>query len=201
MMTKLFFVLAANLLICAGLCGLCIGWIDKPTALFVAHHFTSRLPFQIIASPSLFALPFALSYLAVAAVRRLRGLADLSAHGLLLRLSLAILTATAAKDELKWVFGRSWPSFLVHYGVYGFVPFSNDPGYGGFPSGHTACISAPLLLLCVLKPRYRVLWLGIIALVMAGLVGGGYHYPGDTIAGLFTGLAAAALVWGLMKSA
>ena len=196
-----FRLAAINLLVCIALCGLCIAYIDKPAALFVARNLSFHLPFQLCAAPSLLPLPLALGFFALAAMRRAYGLGALRHHGLWLRLSLATLIATAAKDELKWFFGRSWPSFLIHDGVYGFAPFTDNPGYGGFPSGHTAYISAPLLLLCVLRPKYRPICLGVIALVILGLIGGGYHYPADTIAGLFTGLAAAALVWGLLRGA
>jgi membrane-associated phospholipid phosphatase len=41
-------------------------------------------------------------------------------------------------------------------------------------------------------PQYRAVWAGVMAMVMAGLVGAGYHFVGDVIAGFFTGLAAAA---------
>ncbi len=196
---KLAWLIGLNLLVCGALCGLCIAYVDAPTAWFVAQTITCKLPFQAMAAPSLLALPLSLAFLATAAMRRALGKAPLPQHALWLRLSLATLAATAAKDELKWAFGRSWPGSLLHNNIYAFHPFTNDPGYGGFPSGHTAYISAPLLLLCALKPRYTPVWLTIIALVMIGLVGGGYHFPADTIAGLFTGLAAAAGVWGLMR--
>ena len=102
------------------------------------------------------------------------------------------------KDEMKWMFGRPWPRSWVKNGVYGFHPFTDSSLYGGFPSGHTAYISAPLLLLCWLAPKYRWVWLAVVAMVMVGLVGAGYHFVGDTIAGLFVGLAAAAGTWVVM---
>ncbi len=196
---KLGWLIALNVAVCTVLCGLCIAYVDKPTALFVAQNVTFKLPFQAMAAPSLLALPLSLIFLAIAAIRASLGQMPLPQHSLYLRLSLATLAATAAKDELKWLFGRSWPGSLIHYNIYAFAPFASSPLYGGFPSGHTAYISAPLLLLCALKPHYTPVWLTIIALVMTGLIGGGYHFPGDTIAGLFTGLASAAGVWGLMR--
>ena len=107
--------------------------------------------------------------------------------------SVATLAGTAAKDELKWIFGRPWPSTWQHDGIYSFHPFSVSMLFGGFPSGHTAYISAPLCVLWVLAPRYRIFCGGIIALVMFGLVAAGYHFVGDVLGGLLTGMACA---WG-----
>jgi membrane-associated phospholipid phosphatase len=192
-------MVAINALICAALVALCAVFVDQPVALFVHQTITNPLPFQIMAAPSLLALPLALAFLAAAAINHAAGKPPLPHHGLLLRLSLATLAATTAKDELKFIFGRAWPSALINENIYGFFPFTFGPNYGSFPSGHTAYISAPLLMLAILKPKYATICLVIILLVMAGLIGGGYHYPGDTIAGLFTGFAAAAGVRVLMR--
>ena len=192
-------MVAINALVCAVLVALCVVYVDNPVALFVHQTISDPLPFQLMAAPSLLALPLALVFLIVAAFRHAAGQPRLRHHGLLLRLSLATLVATTAKDELKWLFGRSWPSALIKYNIYGFSPFTVSPLYGSFPSGHTAYISAPLLMFAILKPKYASVCLVIIALVMVGLIGGGYHYPGDTIAGLFTGFAAAAGVRVMMR--
>ncbi|OYV35703.1 MAG: hypothetical protein B7Z80_17600 [Rhodospirillales bacterium 20-64-7] len=192
-------MVAINALICAVLVAVCARYVDEPVALFVHQTFSNPLPFQIMAAPSLLALPLALMFLTLAAFHHAMGQPRLPHYDLLLRLSLATLVATTAKDELKWLFGRAWPSALVNENIYGFFPFTLGPDYGSFPSGHTAYISAPLLMLAILKPKYATICLVIILFVMAGLIGGGYHYPGDTIAGLFTGFAAAAGVRVMMR--
>ncbi len=110
-------------------------------------------------------------------------------------MSVATVVGTAAKDELKWLFGRAWPWAWLQQGVYGFRPLTDSIYYGGFPSGHTAYISAPLCVLWVLAPRFRVVWGGVILLVMVGLVGADYHYVGDVLAGLLTGVLSA---WGTL---
>jgi membrane-associated phospholipid phosphatase len=84
--------------------------------------------------------------------------------------------------------------------VYAFHPFTDSILYGGFPSGHTSYIAAPMWLLCWLAPRYRMLWIAIIAIVMIGLVGASYHFVGDVIAGCFVGYAAASVTVMLMPS-
>ncbi len=173
------------------LVGLCIAFIDRPVELLVVAHPGWRKLFQLMAAPSLLPLPLAGLYLCVAALRRLRG-GGWPAADLYLAASLATLAATAAKDELKWLFGRPWPASWVHYGVYAFHPFATFWWYGGFPSGHTAYITGPVGVLWQMAPRLRPLWAALIVTVMIGLVGAGYHFVGDVIAGFFTGLAAAA---------
>jgi membrane-associated phospholipid phosphatase len=47
----------------------------------------------------------------------------------------------------------------------------------------------------MLRPKWRVLWAGVVLMVMTGLVGANYHYLGDVLAGLMTGLVCA---WGTL---
>jgi len=158
--------------------------------LFVHAHRGARPVFQLLAAPSLLPLPFSAVVLGVAVWRRLHGGA--APGRMYLAFSVATLAATAAKDELKWIFGRPWPDTWMHYGLYAFRPFDTFWLYGGFPSGHTAYIAAPMCVLWKLAPRFKALWAAVTAGVMLGLVGAGYHYVGDVVAGFFTGLAAAA---------
>lgn len=170
---------------------LCMCFVDQPVAGYVAAHRTWRFFFQLCAAPSLLALPAAGICMACTVLARLRG-TRLPARIWLVS-SVATLAGTAAKDELKWIFGRPWPGTWLHHGIYGFHPFSTSLWFGAFPSGHTAYISAPLCVLWVLAPRYRVFCGGVIALVMIGLVAAGYHFVGDVLGGLLTGMACA---WG-----
>ena len=177
----------------AALCVLCILYADQPVAAFWARHQGLRPLFQGCAAPSLLALPAAGLILLYALLRRLRGqpLPD----RLWLSLALATLAATAAKDELKWIFGRAWPGSWLKYGIYGFHPFAQSILYGAFPSGHTSYAAAPLGVLWVLRPRWRPLWALLLVLVMAGLVCANYHFVSDVLAGLLTGGACA---WGAL---
>jgi membrane-associated phospholipid phosphatase len=172
-------------------CGtlLSMTFLDQPVALLFSHARPLRPLFNICAAPSLLALPLSGLYLAWLVLQKLRGRIPL--NPLWLAVSLATLAATAAKDELKWVFGRSWPQFWLKDGVYGFRPFTDSYFYGSFPSGHTAYISAPLGVLWALEPRWRPACGAIIALVMFGLVAADYHYIADVLAGLLTGTACA----------
>lgn len=160
-------------------------------ALYFAAHEGARTLFQVCAAPSLLALPWAGGVLVYAVWRRWRGLAPVALGWL--AVCAATIAATAAKDELKWVFGRPWPGTWLKYGAYDFHPFTTSLFYGGFPSGHTAYISAPLCVLWVIAPRWRWGYGAVIGLVMLGLVGAGYHFVGDVLAGLLTGMLCA---WG-----
>jgi membrane-associated phospholipid phosphatase len=179
---------------------LCIAFVDRPVETYVAAHKHYRLLYQAMASPSLLPLPFAIIYLSAFAIAAPFTWPPGPRTRALLGVSLAILGATTAKDELKWLFGRPWPDSWVKNGTYAFHPFTDSFLYGGFPSGHTAYISAPMCLLCWLVPQYRALWITIVAVVMIGLVGAGYHFVGDVIAGFLTGLAAAGAVISFQSS-
>jgi membrane-associated phospholipid phosphatase len=184
--------------VCGVLCAVCILYVDRPVEAFVYHHRAFRLVFQAMAAPSLVSLPFALVYLTGYAISAPFTWPPGPRTQNYLAICFAILTATAMKDELKWLFGRPWPESWMNHGLYRFSPFNDTYLYGSFPSGHTAYIAAPMFMLCHLAPARRLVWLAIIAVVMIGLVAAGYHYPADVIAGLFLGYAAAALTVALM---
>lgn len=166
-------------------------FVDRPVAAFFTGHRELKRLFQVMAAPSLLSLPAAGAFLAYAVLQKIGGGGPVSR--LWLTTSVATLAGTAAKDELKWMFGRPWPATWLHSGAYRFHPFSNSIFYGGFPSGHTSYIAAPLCVLWVLLPRWRVVWGGVIGMVMLGLVGGDYHFVGDVLGGLLTGVLCA---WG-----
>jgi membrane-associated phospholipid phosphatase len=170
-----------------------MAFLDQPVALLFARLHFLRPLFNLFAAPSLLALPLAGLYFAWLVLQKLRG--GVAPNPVWLAMSLATLAATAAKDELKWIFGRAWPQFWLHDGIYGFHPFTNDFFYGSFPSGHTAYISAPLGVLWALRPHWRRACSAVIGLVMFGLVAADYHYVADVLAGLITGTVCA---WGTL---
>ena len=181
----------------AGVTVLCVLFVDRPVAAYFNAYRGLRPLFQAMAAPSLLALPGAGVVLAYALAQRLRRAGGINPAWL--TASVATLAGAAAKDELKWIFGRPWPEAWLKYGLYRFHPFTDSVFFGGFPSGHTAYAAAPLCVFWVLAPRFRLLWGGLIAVVMLGLVGADYHFAGDVLAGLLTGMACA---WGslvLMK--
>ena len=166
-------------------CALCILFVDKPVAEFWHQHQALRPLFQAAAAPSLLALPASALILLLALVRRLRNRP--APDRFWLTIALATLAATAAKDELKWVFGRAWPGSWLKYGIYGFHPFVESILYGAFPSGHTSYAAAPLGVIWALRPRWRPIVAALLLLVMAGLVCADYHFVSDVLGGLLPG--------------
>ncbi len=115
--------------------------------------------------------------------------------------SLAILIAIAAEIILKYAFGRLWPETWLHppnlswIGThsFGFLPFHGGTGYESFPSGHTARVSAPFVVLWQRIPRSRLLW-ALPTLIMAtALIATNFHFVSDCLAGAYVGAASAAL--------
>jgi membrane-associated phospholipid phosphatase len=108
--------------------------------------------------------------------------------------SLAVLAASAIKDQLKYAFGRTWPETWTNHnpswidnGVFGFFPYHGGTGWASFPSGHTTVATAAMAVLWCAYPRLRPICVLVVALVAIGLAGADYHFVGDMIAGCFLG--------------
>jgi membrane-associated phospholipid phosphatase len=121
-----------------------------------------------------------------------------------LRIAIAILVAIALKEQLKVLFGRTWPetwtnnnlSYIKH-GVYGFFPMKAlmsdgaGRGYHSFPSGHMTAISVATVSLGLNFPRLMILAPVGMTIVAIGMIGANYHWVSDLIAGAFLGTAVA----------
>ena len=171
-------------------------WLDRPIALYVHATFHG-----VKALPWLSFIPESLAVLAVAtfivmgwrvgAGRRLSRL-----ESVLLVCGVSLSVAAAIKDQLKFAFGRTWPETwinnnpsLIRNNVYGFNPFHGGAGYSSFPSGHTAAICAVVSVLWICYPKFRAVYVLLIAAVGIGLIGADYHFLSDVIAGGFLGLS------------
>jgi membrane-associated phospholipid phosphatase len=186
-------IIALAAISCAVLVTLSIAFVDRPVFRFVYQHQRFDRLYEVMAAPSLLSLPLAGIYLLVFAFSRLSGTPRGRYTSLCLTLSMAVVTANAAKDELKWLIGRPWPMEWWTQGVYHLQPFTDSGVFGSFPSGHTTYVAAPMFVLWWRLPQYRAIWMAITAMVMIGLVGYGFHFVADVIAGFFLGMAAAGL--------
>jgi membrane-associated phospholipid phosphatase len=117
-----------------------------------------------------------------------------------LAMAWATLFATVAVVLLKYACGREWPETWVEHNpswisnhAFAFLPFHGGAGYGSFPSGHTARVTAPFAVLWHRLPRWRVLWVLPTLLVTVGLLGANFHFPSDCIAGAGLGVVCALL--------
>lgn len=83
----------------------------------------------------------------------------------------------------KVLLGRARPRMLERHDLYSFQPFSFDPDFHSFPSGHANTLMAVALVLALFLPRYRVplILLGLALGLTRVLVNA--HYVSDVIAG------------------
>jgi membrane-associated phospholipid phosphatase len=107
---------------------------------------------------------------------------------------LAILVSVEIKEQLKQLFGRSWPETWVNDNpswigdhVYAFNFLHGGPGWESFPSGHTTQIAALAAVIWLRIPQIRWLGVALCALVALGLWGSDYHFVGDILAGALLG--------------
>lgn len=196
----------------AGLAGTAVAvaiayaWIDRPVSFYAHEHFVPyRRFFGELPKLSewLFALAALIFVLAGAAA--LLGYLLHRWQRVLLLSSVSLIASDTIKEQLKYVFGRTWPDTwtnnnpsLIHDGVYGFNPFHSGSWYSSFPSGHTAAACAVMSVLWLCYPQFRALYVLFVAAVVGGLIGANFHFVGDIIAGGFIGIStgyAAVLLW------
>ena len=171
-------------------------WLDRPIAQFAHQELHDFHLFE-----KLTLIPDALTPLAVLAfmVLGLRGLTrrPLSKFQTVMLLSgVSLAVAVTNKDQLKYIFGRTWPETwirnnpsFIRDGVYGFHPFHGGTGYSSFPSGHTVAICTVMTVLWICYPKFRPVYGLCMAAVAVGLVGANFHFLGDVIAGGFLGVS------------
>jgi len=174
----------------------CYLWIDRPLALLVHAHFARQT--QSVVDP-LARIP---DPLVPAAVIVFVGLGLWVMFGRpLMRLPVVLVTASlsvtmteAFKNQLKFLFGRTWPDTwtnnnpsFIHDSVYGFNWFHAGSAYTSFPSGHMAAASAVVTVLWIAYPRLRVLYVAAALVVAGTLIGANFHFLSDVIAGAFAG--------------
>jgi len=83
----------------------------------------------------------------------------------------------------RWI-GRERPSL---HGPFSYEPFSWQPEFASFPSGHATTAFAALVAIGGLYPRARPLLWAYALLIGVSRVAVSAHYPSDVIAGAVTG--------------
>ena len=169
-------------------------WLDRGIAYFAHDELRQFAVFPHLTRISEGFATVAVAAIAIVGLRALSGRPLSKLHSVTLLSGLSLLVATAAKNQLKFVFGRTWPETwihnnpsLIHDGVYGFNPFHGGAGFSSFPSGHTAAVCAVMSVLWICYPQWRALYALCVAAVVAGLIGADYHFLSDIIAGGFVG--------------
>jgi membrane-associated phospholipid phosphatase len=192
---------------CAVLVLLAIGVADRPLSTWTHAEFHGQQGFiwlTWIVDPI---PPLAVLGLIGAGIAALAGWRPGAQGRILLATCLATVAALVIKDQLKILFGRTWPETWTNNnpswikdGIFGFEPFHGGAGWFSFPSGHTTLITAPMMVLWLCVPRLRAVWAALIALVVIGLLGADFHWLSDTIAGFYLGTATAVGIVALLKA-
>lgn len=188
---------ALAVLSCPALVALCILYVDRPAALLAHADLAAWKPvFDALTHVVDPVPPLATVGMAALGTAWLVGWRPGPVGRTLVACCLAALVAIALKDTLKYGFGRLWPETwvddnpsLIRDGAYGFSPFHGGRGWSSFPSGHTAMIAAPVSVLWIRLPRWRLILAIPVLLVVVGLYGADYHFVGDMVAGLYLGAA------------
>lgn len=173
-------------------------WFDRPIATMV--HNGLRHPHLAI-SERLTQIPDPFITLSVVVfiflgLRALAGRTLSSHQGAAFLCSLSVITTETTKDQLKFIFGRTWPETWVNNNpsfirddIYGFNFMHGGAAYQSFPSGHMAAVCAAISVIWICYPRSRWICAIVGFTAGAGLVGTNYHFFSDIIAGAFVGVS------------
>jgi len=168
---------------------------DKPAALLVQDVFGSRQISGDLAGSHILSVPLVTtSVFVVLGVLAIMGRQFSIFEWTILLCDISILITDAIKNQLKFVFGRTWPDSwgphiisLVHDNVYGFHFFQSGGSFESFPSGHAAGVAAVISVLWVVFPKLRFLYAICIGAADIGLVLLNLHFISDVVAGTFVG--------------
>lgn len=179
-------------------------WVDRPVAFFANAHLHGYPIFDRMTLITGWFPSIAVAIICAVGFFRYLGWRIPKAAEALLLCSVSLVVARAAKDQLKIVFGRTWPETwvnnnpsLIRDNAFGFNPFHGGAGYESFPSGHSTGICAVIAVLWLYYPRFRPLYIVPVLVVTIGLIGANYHFVSDIIAGCFLGTAIAILCMSL----
>jgi membrane-associated phospholipid phosphatase len=173
-------------------------WIDRPLSLWVhanLRHPNNHTFEQLTHIPDPL-LPLAVMAFVALGLWVLAGRPLSRLQAVLFLCSMSLVFAETTKNQLKFIFGRTWPETwiqdnpsFIRDGAYGFNFMHTGPGYQSFPSGHTAAICAVASIIWIWYPRMRILCAFAVLAITAGLIGADYHFLSDTIAGGFVGIS------------
>jgi len=101
----------------------------------------------------------------------------------------AMLATGLVVQLIKLIFGRHRPKAFIEEGLYGFGWFRSGYETASFPSGHAATMAVIAASLWIMLPRWRDVWVALVALIALSRLLNGAHYPSDVIAGAYCGAA------------
>lgn len=173
-------------------------WIDRPVAMWSHENLHGFVIFDRMTLFTGWFPPVAVTIIGLAGFMKYLGWRIPKWGEAALLSSLSLIVARAAKDQLKLLFGRTWPetwinnnpSFIAN-NVFGFNPLHGGAGFESFPSGHTAAICAVVVTLWIYYPQPRILYFLPVLVVSVGLLGANYHFVSDILAGCLLGTSIA----------
>lgn len=175
-------------------------FIDKRLAFFSNESLRHYAIFGQVTTFTEYFPPIAIGVVVVLGLWRLSGRVLTYPLEAMLLTSLSLIAARAAKDQLKFAFGRTWPETwtnnnpsLIKDGAFGFHPFHGGSGFESFPSGHTLGICAVVTALWFYFPRLAPIYMLLMIMISIGLIGANYHFLSDIVAGGFFGATVAIL--------
>lgn len=171
-------------------------WLDRPIALFSHAHISNPDMFAVATHiPDPF-MPAAVIVFAAVGIWVLSGRALAKPQLTALLCSISLIVAETTKNQLKYIFGRTWPDTwvnnnpsFIHDGVFGFNFMHGGIGYTSFPSGHSTLTCSLLSVLWIAYPKFWPLYLLVYLAVVIGLLGADFHWLSDIIAGTFLGIS------------
>jgi len=183
------------------ICILLIGYVDKPTLLFVKQHVTGDLKafFRVVTDfgkADAYVWGGVLAFL-IGRIMFLRAKLTptapfyqaLSRSGLFVLVSLAY--SAVIVHAMKLSFGRPRPKVMFTEDFYGFHFFAFDTKFNSFPSGHSQTIWAVMISLAILFPKGRYVFIAAAVLIASSRVLVTAHYPSDVVMGSFIAIMCA----------
>jgi membrane-associated phospholipid phosphatase len=187
-MTRTLKAWVAAFLATAAIVFVSVQWFDRPIALFFystgeRHRIPIETADRIFSLPSIAAAVFVICGVCAITGRRLSRV-----EAIIAICTIGVLVTTVLKDQLKFVFGRTWP-YLLRDDVYSFNFLRPGRLFESFPSGHAAVAAVVLTVLWILIPNKRILYAIAIVAIDVGLVVLNLHFLSDVVAGSFVGIS------------
>jgi membrane-associated phospholipid phosphatase len=173
-------------------------WLDRPIAIFVHDIFGGRhVSTDVVDSPAI-SVPLIASFVfVVLGLLAIFGRRFSRVETVVLLCTISVLANDTIKNQLKFVFGRTWPDSwapniqsLIRDNVYGFNFFLGGQSFESFPSGHAAVTAAVMSILWILYPRLRIACVICIGAADLGLILLNLHFLSDVVVGSFVGISA-----------
>jgi len=170
----------------------CVLYLDLPLAAWIRQllrsvhllqHASSNIPdillILVCISTSVLWLAYLLCFRRHGSVRQLQFLQVAAT---------AVPTAYLLKALLQFAFGRTNTRLWLSGAAPMEFSWFHGGGIGCFPSGHMTVFTTFFVALCWYYPSYRLPAAALLLMLAGALLGTGYHFLGDVVAGAYLGI-------------